>query len=148
MQTRFATLHDIPWLLEQLWAFNEFVNTKKSLIPVEEGRATDMVAYLIQEHYFIIAETTGGLSVGFLAATRAPHLFNPDIMVMTELFWWVIPEFRGTSAGATLIAEYIKYGKDHADWVTIALEHNSPLKPESLTKRGFTLKETSYLLEV
>lgn len=148
MQIRHATLFDIPWLLEQLWSFNEFVNTKKSLIPLEEGRATDMLAYLIQDGYFVIAETVGGMSVGFLAAMRNPHLFNPEIIVMTELFWWVMPEFRGTSAGASLMAEYLKYGKAHADWVIVALEANSPVNPESLEKRGFKLKEHSYLLEV
>ena len=31
-------------------------------------------------------------------------------MVLTELFWWVTPEHRGSSAGARLLEEFLAFG--------------------------------------
>lgn len=148
MQTRHATLNDLPFILEQLWAFNDFCNTKHSLIPIEEGKATEIVAGLIQNAYFIVIETYGGKTIGFICGVLHPHMLNPEIMVLTELFWWVMPEARGTMAGAQLFIEFEAYGRRHANWIIMTLEHNSPVNPESLEKRDFHLKERNYLLEV
>lgn len=148
MQTRPANLDDLPWLLDQLWAFDVFCNTKHSLIPMQEGSATLIVANLIETAYFQIVETTVGKSVGFICGVLTPHMLNPDIVVLTELFWWVMPEYRGSHAGSRLFIEFEQYGKKHADWVIMTLEENSPVRPESLEKRGFRLKERNYLLEV
>lgn len=148
MQTRLATLDDLPFILEQLWDFNEFCNTKHSLIPLEEGKATEIVAHLIKETFFMMVETYTGKTVGFICGVLTPHLLNPELKVFTELFWWVMPEARGTHAGAHLFIEFEAYGRRHAQWIIMTLENNSPVHPESLEKRGFILKERNYLLEV
>lgn len=77
-----------------------------------------------------------------------PHVFNPQIKVLSECFWWVKPEYRGSRAGALLFKNYVEWGKANVDWVTMTLEAHSPVRPEALIKRGFRLQETTFLLEV
>lgn len=148
MQTRYATLLDIPFLLEQLWSFDDFCGTKHSLISPVEGEATEVLAQLITNSFFKIVETEKGRMVGFICGILTPHILNPKLNVFTELFWWVMEEARGTAAGALLLLEFVEFGKNHAQWTIMTLEEHSPVKPESLEKRGFKLKERNYLLEV
>ena len=47
-----------------------------------------------------------------------------------------------------LLNEWIRVGKLKADWITMAIESNSPINERILLKWGFKNSETSYLLEV
>ena len=47
-----------------------------------------------------------------------------------------------------LLKKYIEFGKKVANWIIMTLEDASPVKDESLLKRGFKLKERSFFLEV
>lgn len=147
MQTRPASLRDLPWLLEQLWAFDAFCGTKYSMIPFEDGEATALLARLIGETFFRIAEENEQ-PVGFICGVLQPHYLNSKIMTFTELFWWVVPEKRNTRAGALLFMEFTDFGKRHANWIVVNLEYESPVHGESLLKRDFRLKERTFLLEV
>lgn len=140
-----ATLEDIPWLLEQLAAFDQFFGSSRSLFPsIEYAEST--LALLITEHLFLVAESNGPL--GFIAGMVVPHTLNPAITVLSELFWWVAPQHRGSRAGLLLLNAYVAAGKQRAHWVTMTLEADSPVAPRCLEQRGFRLKETTYLLEV
>lgn len=147
MLTRPASLRDLPWLLEQLWAFDEFCGTKYSLIPKEEGSATTLLANLIGGTFFRVAEKQDK-QVGFICGVLQPHYLNTKIITFTELFWWVLPEFRNGRAGIMLFEEFREFGIQHAHWIVVNLEYESPVKSESLLKRGFRLKERTFLLEV
>lgn len=87
-------------------------------------------------------------TLGLIGGQLAPHPFNPELLVLTELFWWVDPEHRGGRAGAMLLDAFTAYGEEHAHWILFTLEHESPVNDRCLTKRGFALKERCYLREV
>lgn len=76
------------------------------------------------------------------------HPYNPAIRVLTETFWWVTPNARGSRAGLMLLDAFTAYGERNADWIVFTLEHHSPVNERTLTKRGFHLHERSYLREV
>ena len=78
----------------------------------------------------------------------APHIFNPKIMTLTEVFWWVKPEHRGSRAGRDLIEEFILWGKENVDWIITTLEENSPVNDSVFLNRGFKPKERSFIMEV
>ncbi|MCA9339375.1 MAG: GNAT family N-acetyltransferase [Candidatus Saccharibacteria bacterium] len=144
--TRFATMDDESWILEQSAEFSKTYPTKLNL--------ADNLPYmkllfknLIQEHVLIIAEM-GSTRMGFIAGMKAPHHFNPDLKVLSELLWWVCPEFRGSRAGSALLEDFIAIGKDTCDWITFTIEEQTPISDKSLIKRGFKPTEQSYLLEV
>lgn len=145
-RVRPALFIDIEWLMEQLRSFDKFAAYGRSLIEDESHARLTMLG-IIDKHMVFIAENNHK-PVGFIAAYKTPHPFNPRIKVLSECFWWVAPEGRKTRAGALLLREFIAYGRRHCDWITMSLEDVSPVKPGSLSKLGFKLKESSFLMEV
>ena len=141
-----ATTADMPWLLEQLKAFDTFFGSSRSLFP-DADTAERILADLIGTQPMLVAENGTSL-VGFICGAIHPHPYNPDLTVLTELFWWVAEEYRGSRAGLALLNEFVSIGKAHADWIVMTLESESKVDPDHLYRRGFRMKEVSYLLEV
>lgn len=156
MIIRRASFDDIPWLLTQLREFAAFAGTKHCLFPADEAIATATVHSFIHaadtgNGVFLVAEslTAPREGVGFIVGVLGPHPFNPRLRTLAELFWWVQPSRRGSSAGARLLDAFIGFGKRNADVVTMVLEHGSPATLElGLAKRGFRAQERTYVLEV
>ena len=143
---RRAVPTDIDWLVSELREFAEFFNSRHSLMGDEEYARTGL-GEIINKHFCLVA-TKDDTPVGLVAAYQLPHPFNPKIRLLSEMFWWVSPGARGSGAGAKLLDALIEYGKANVDWITVAIEEKSPIKPENLEKRGFRLTERSFLLEV
>jgi RimJ/RimL family protein N-acetyltransferase len=147
IQVRRADADDIPWLVSQLECFNQFFAARRSLF--DEAYTRDkFLPPLISHHLVLIAVGAAGDRMGFIAGMIMPHLFNPSIRTLMELFWWVSPEHRGSRAGLMLLNAFTDWGKANVDWVTLSLEHDSPIKEESMVKRGYRLKERAFLMEV
>lgn len=141
---------DLDWLVDQVEEFSKFFGSKKSLFP-GKALARDGLANLINHHVLLIAtaDDNRGRQLGFIGGYFAPHPFNPDIQTLVETFWWVIPEFRGGSAGFRLFQNFVELGKEKGvDWIVVALEAHSPVNPDVLESRGFRLQERSFLMEV
>jgi N-acetylglutamate synthase-like GNAT family acetyltransferase len=156
MIIRHAGLSDVPWLIDQLRAFDRFTGMARPNVPDDKQHARDLLETLIAEHVFLMATARhplGGfrpfVPVGFIAGTVGPNVYNPTTLELHELFWWVSEEHRGSSAGARLLAAFEHAGRDrgvHRIWMT--LEAESPVRSESLERRGFRLKETNYVMEL
>lgn len=133
-------------MLDQLRQFSQFVGTKRPLF-ADEGFAREKMISMIREHVVLVAEKDTQ-RMGVIAGILVPHFMNPKIRVLAEMFWWVQPEHRQTRAGLLLLKEFIRYGKEAADWITFALEHNSPVRDETLLRHGFSPLERNFILEV
>lgn len=148
VEIRRAQETDIPWLMSQLRDFYKFFgDTRIPLFP-DEARAVVKLKYLIGDHLVFIAEKDGVGPCGFIGGLVTPHLFNEEILTLSELFWWVPESFRRSSVGLRLLDAFLDWGREHVDWITFALEHNSPVREETLSRRGFKQRERAYLLEV
>jgi len=158
---RQARLDDMDWLVSELRAFSEFSTYKHKLFPPDEQSVRNKMAAVITQHFCLISEIDDTLLVhhfdgsvvgdprtGFIAGLHGEHWFNPEIKTFTELFWWVKPEYRGSSAGVRLLNAFIDYGEQRPGWIVFGLEHNSPIKDETLLKRGFRHQERSFLKEI
>jgi hypothetical protein len=146
ISVRPATHADLPWLLDQLRQFDAFFGSARSLFPsVEQAEA--IIGGLIDTQPILVADNDAG-PVGFICGALHPHPYNPALIVLSEMFWWVAEEYRGSRAGLALLNEFIAIGERLAHWIIMTLETNSKLDPEHLFRRGFRLKELSYLLEV
>lgn len=149
MIIRPATTADVSWIVGQLKDFAEFFGTTRSLFP-DIGYAHEQVERLVRDQpttLFLVA-ADHDVRLGFIVGQYTPHWMNPAILVLNELFWWVVPKARGSTIGARLLAEYIAAGKQHADWITMTLEAQSPVDPRSLERLGFHCHERNFLLEV
>jgi hypothetical protein len=137
---------DIPWLQCELKKFSTFIETKYELYGSDEY-TEDGLQLLIDQHYLTIA-TLQEKPIGFMAGYFNPHLFNPAIKVLCELFWYVVPEHRRSRAGAMLMNAFIEFGKKNVQWISFSLNRFTEVNETSLLKRGFHLHEKTYLCEV
>jgi hypothetical protein len=133
-------------MTRELRDFSRFFGTRRELFPDDETYVHEALARLVSDHVVFVGEENAE-AVGFIVGMIQPHIFNPAIRVLTELFWWVAPEHRQARVGGLLFLEFVKWGKANADWITMALEEKSPVSETSLTERGFRRWESSYLLE-
>ena len=143
---RKANSEDMPYLLQELKEFSKFIDTKRQVFSNEEYIKTNL-QLIMDKHVFLVAEI-GALPVGFIAGFLTPHPMNPEINLLSEVFWWVDKAHRNTRAGLELLVAFIEHGKKHTDWITMTLESKSPVKEKALLRRGFRNMEYSYLLEV
>ena len=144
---RRALPQDIPDLIVELKEFSDFFQSKYPLFGSDEAYNYNILTSLINNHLFFVA-VKGDELIGFIAGLVMPHLFNPTIKTLQELFWWVKTAHRNSSAGSRLLKAYLDYGKEHCQWVIMTLEENSPVKKESILSRGFKLKETAFIMEM
>jgi hypothetical protein len=141
-----GTTSDIEWILPELKRFSEFYGTRKQLYSDDE-QARSLIEVFINRHVLFVARD-GAAPCGFIGGFKTPHLLNPTINVLCESFWWVLEHYRGSKAGAKLLDKFVEYGKINSDWITFALERNTPISDKPLLKRGFQQMETNYILEV
>jgi len=144
---RKAEQKDVFAILEELKKFSAFFNSKYPIYGDDEAYNHNLISSLIDNHFFLVAEIEGKI-VGFISGLIVPHILNPTIRTLSELFWWVQPEHRMTKVGSELLSQYIAYGKENCQWVLMTLEADSPVKPETILSKGFRHKETSFILEV
>jgi RimJ/RimL family protein N-acetyltransferase len=143
---------DIPWLLEQMRAFDDFFGARHRLFPTEEIARAFLTALIDDEGQpFFIAQND--VRTGFIGGTIGPHYLNPDLLVLSELFWWVVPKFRGSSTGGRLLIEFEEFGRRRgAHLICMTLEKRTIdeglIDPKSLIARGYIEKERAYLLEL
>lgn len=153
MSARPAEPQDATWILAQLRAFDHFAGTTLRLFPDDDESARLKLLTLIDKHPVFVSELghpdlpASTRLTGFIIGLLHPHFFNPRIVVLSEMFWWVTPDYRGTRAGALLLHAFEQVGRLHADWVVMTLEEKSPVNPLTLERRGFRLWERNYLLE-
>lgn len=142
---RKATLEDLPWVIHELKSFAEFYGTKRTLFPSEES-AIAAIEDMIKNHIVYVFEKNSA-PIGFIAGYYSVHPYNHDITVLSEAFWWVTPIHRNTRAGLELLNAFTEFGKKNAHWVVMTLEHKSPVRHETITKRGFKPIESTFILE-
>ena len=147
VSVRRATFDDLGWLLIQLQEFAAWYGTRKSFFgSVQHAEA--LVGTLIETQFVAIAEQDGQ-RVGLIAGTLSPHPFNPDLNMASELWWWVTPPARGSRAGAMLLQAFDEWADaSEADLVNFTLEANSPVREQTLEKRGYRLMEKQFVREV
>lgn len=138
---RAASLDDMPWIVEQAKGFAQFFGGQNTLKPSESK-----LRQLVETQIVLIAENGTG-PMGLIAGVLAPNFWDETKSQLTEIAWWVAPEYRGTRAGLMLLDAFDAIGMTKADQTWMALEDNSPINPRTLTKRGYRLKETSWLRE-
>lgn len=150
MHVRLANSADKDWLKAQLKEFADFFGTKKSLFGAPDHVDTGLEE-LIMRHLVLIAEAStpeGTERAGMIVGTIGPHMMNPEIRVLAEMFWWVSRKWRASRAAVMLLEAFIDYGKANADWITFVLEDMSPVRDKTLERKGFRLKERMFLMEV
>lgn len=88
--------------------------------------------------------------VGILAALKEPNIWDPNVVHLREMVWYVLPQYRGQTHAGRLFAEYCKKGDQLLSegkinfYSTTRMSTTTALK---LQDRGFDLKEITYTKE-
>lgn len=141
---RDARPSDLPWLVGELRRFDHEAGLDRSLFP-DMARAVTTLTTLMHSGPFYVADDQG-TPVGFIAGVLSPHYFNPDLMTCCELLWWVVPERRGSTAGAKLLDAFLSFGRANADWVICTVRDTT--QRSAMRKRGLVGYERSFIHEV
>jgi RimJ/RimL family protein N-acetyltransferase len=77
-----------------------------------------------------VSEDSSGIT-GMLIALKNPNMWDPTVITMNELAYWVNPERRGTSAGYRLLKAYVDYCKElknkgEIEYYTVSKMSTSP----------------------
>lgn len=146
-----ATEADIPWLLEQLPAFDREYPSTLSFVPTATYAVAQLRELVAGGACFVAWAMSGEHAVerlGFIAGQVLPgHLYNPGIRTLACLLWWVLPAHRGTSAAHRLLDAFTAHGREYADWTTLSLPVTTPMHLRSLERAGFRAQEVTYVME-
>jgi len=85
--------------------------------------------------------------IGALGALLVPNVYNSNILTLAEMFWYVLPDYRNTRAGAMLFSAFDVKGKECADESVLSLLGSSTVNMKTLEKRGFLLGEFAFRKE-
>jgi len=88
--------------------------------------------------------------VGMLVAVVEPNMWSPQNRQMRELIWYVVPEHRKALIGGRLFTKYCLKGEELLEKGAIDgyfTTRMTTTDPVGLERRGFKLKEMTYLKE-
>lgn len=141
--------NDLEWVVDGLAQFAGAYGTARSLYPGRD-RALEIIGGLMTAGAFFVAEDVNRDRVGLIGGMIAPHPYNPDIRVLMEMFWYVVPERRArVRAAAALLDTFTQHGRLHADWITFGnVVGRTDASDSTMRRRGFKAHEMTYLLEV
>ena len=70
----------------------------------------------------LIDNILAGMGIGYIEEDKGlilgiivPTTWNPNVLMLHELAWYVKPEFRNTPIGYRLLKKYIEYGNELKD---------------------------------
>jgi GNAT superfamily N-acetyltransferase len=143
---RKATAQDIPACVEMGRLFHAESGVA-DLVPFDADSVRGVMEKLVDggDGVLLVAELEGQL-IGMTSGIAYPHYFNQAKKAAQELFWWVLPEKRGGTAGVRLLTALEHWAKDvGASTLTmICLPIDSPA--ESIYARtGYRPIERSFM---
>jgi hypothetical protein len=133
-------------------AFDDFFGVAASALPDRADRARlPRRADRRRRQPFFIAQND--VRTGFIGGTIGPHYLNPDLLVLSELFWWVVPAFRGSIGRRPTVDRVrgVRAAPRRAPDLHDAREADDRRRVDrsaSLIARGYIEKERAYLLEL
>jgi len=141
---RKATELDLPWMLGQAEQFLEYHPLD---IKYKAGHIAQLLLDMLENGIVLIA-TENGDRLGAVGGYAAPNIFDPDYIVLSELFLWVDKRHRKSRAMHHLVKAFTEKGKKYST-VTMCHTRLTPSLGRVFEKRyGMTLMETTYTKEV
>jgi len=97
----------------------------------------------------VIVSEVEEVITGIICGVIKENIWYPSERLLTELFWFVDPKYRESSAALRLLKAFINAGKNNnVDRVVMGIMAHSPINNNVYEKRGFKLLEQAFVLEV
>jgi hypothetical protein len=128
--------------------FDESLNT--FVFAVDKDTVLKNCLVLIENYICIIAIEDDKI-VGIIMGTVAPCDFNCDIIIATEIMWFVTKRRRNTMVGIKLFKKFEEVASERGS-THIAMGHMENLHPDKLKdffiKQGYKPMQTQYIRSV
>ena len=140
-----ASQSDVPQIVELARKFHAVSGYEN--IEFDEETVENLLSASIEQGLCQIGVVDDKI-VGFLAGLSYPAILNANVMVGTEIAWWVEPEFRGKKIAIQLLlrAEENARAKGLYCWSMMCLEKLNADGLENIYERlGYEKAERTYL---
>lgn len=124
----------------------------KRMVEEEIGRSDLYVpAQIAMFFHRVVKDETGlicwkdGKRVGMVGGILLPHHLRPSYVVLTEIVWYVDPDYRQTRAATLLMNGYKKLIDEKADEGIFSLLAHTPVDDSSMERMGFKPYERNYI---
>jgi GNAT superfamily N-acetyltransferase len=147
MKIRFADKFDLPKVIEMLKHYRDACPLPELKLADDESYINSLFNGIIHGQGVCLIADNLGEAVGMIMAIRAPSLWDPKLVLMKEMCYWVEPEHRNTSAGYKLLKHYRDFCSQEKEQNKIAVYTISKMvnSPELKYDRfGFELLEETW----
>ena len=150
MSTRFATVADIPSVVELLMQFGQEAAVGfRTATHKDTQRVYSLVSNWVHNHYVRVA-TDQDQVVAVLVAERGQDFWDPERSLLQERAWYVVPQHRGTRLSARLWQAWQQDSTAYVDrnQVQAVLMSTQGAKTEfDPGRRGWRLIEQTWIKE-
>ena len=133
---------DVVWYAE-VASVNMLVNEMKRPDYVHLPTIYSIIYKMIEQGTAWIAKIDGK-PVGALGGLLATNPFNPSIITLVEVFWYVHDDYRNTRVGAMLFKSFDEAASTMAHESTMCLLSTSKVNHETLEKKGYVSSEMCF----
>ena len=141
---RAGNIDDKTWITDEIREMAAEQDYFSSLY--SEEHSPKVVEQLLTIGVSLVAENADKKKLGFILGTITPHLYNPDLKVLSHMQWWVHPDHRKGVVAHILFTSFTNMGHEHADIITLSLRDDVPIKSENLKRYGFERHDKCYFL--
>lgn len=139
MKIRLANKFDIPQLAEMLRHYRDSGAIKGLKVENEETGLKILTAIIVGLGVAIVSEKNNVLT-GMLLAIKSPFMWDNTKLVMSEIAYWVEPEYRGTTAGYRLLSKYVEIADEMVQKQIIITYTMSQMAEQKLDYSRFGLR--------
>jgi hypothetical protein len=115
MKIRHANKFDFPEIVAMLHRFKMQGPTEISNSFDNETHVATVYAHIIAGRGLALVAEKDGKLAGMLIGIVDSLVWDPDTRIMREIVYWVDQEYRGSTAGYRLLAQYVKEGDEMVD---------------------------------
>jgi len=128
---RMGTKFDTPAIIDMLKSYRSATPWARLATCDNQTHVERLLAHIFAGAGVVFIALREEQPVGMLIAIKNPNIWDPDLMVMNELCYWVDPEWRGGTSGYRLITAYKDHCEElkalgHIESYTISKMANSP----------------------
>lgn len=144
MKVRHATAADITHVVRMgrgFWAQTFFKN-----IPYCPDSIAQLCHRMIDQKLLLMAEVAGQIA-GSVGALAVPLYGNLSVLVGSEMFWWVEPQYRDSGVGKLMLSGIEAAAKEAGvhTFSMMALESVEPEKAAAIyTRLGYAPTERAF----
>ena len=144
---RRASIFDMNFLIAAMVEYADEAGVQVLIEKQSEVHVREVFKTILAGRGFILMDDE---RKGFLAATITPNMWNPAVLQLSEIAFWVDPAYRGGSVGGKLFLAFNKIANEmlesgQVQLVTTSLRGDSPKL--SYPKYGYASQETTFIKE-